>query len=321
MIFGRFLTTLNPRVKTVKSIDFLNESIKLFIIPLHKDKSFVYLKHDETLLNKKSKLIKYEKWTIEKSTSLWNKMSKSPNRLNQKIVALVKSYLDHIPWQENSLMTIPGEHYIAKRILKTTDKITPISDTPEIEQKDPNKIDTIVTKTEFEKLESKPTLKPINVYYMEDLSSLQQVKSQLEQLCEWGIKYHFRECIKCIIGLPFTIPLILIPIIPNVPGFYLLYRAYCNIKAYFGAKHLQKLIKDDLLAYKGISNGDVIPMDKSQKGNEISSEQLNVIVNKLDIVELKPVLERALNQEKRKRLKEEPTNLGKENNDRRKNES
>lgn len=298
MLFRKCFIIVTKKLYSLRQTDYLNESIKLFAIPINKDKNFIYLKHDDTLLNKTSKLIKSEKWTIEKSSKLWSKLNNSPNKLNKKIVALVKSYLNHIPWQENSLMTIPGEHYIAKRIKKKTINTN--------EVKDMGNFDTILSKTEFDKLEIKPTLEPINVYYMSNLLTLQDIKIQLNQLSQWGIKYHFKECIKCVIGLPFTIPLILIPIVPNVPGFYLLYRAYCNIKAYIGAKHLQKLIDDDLLRYTSIDD-NLILMNKLQDLNEINSKHINDIVNKLNVVELEPVLQRALKQEKRKRLKQKHT--------------
>ncbi|KAH0369034.1 hypothetical protein KCU65_g3555, partial [Aureobasidium melanogenum] len=45
-----------------------------------------------------------------------------------------------------------------------------------------------------------------------------------------------------LIGLPFTIPVGLLPIIPNIPGFYLAFRAWSHFKAYYGSKYLEALI-------------------------------------------------------------------------------
>ncbi|EPY52378.1 hypothetical protein SPOG_01703 [Schizosaccharomyces cryophilus OY26] len=55
-------------------------------------------------------------------------------------------------------------------------------------------------------------------------------------------RLHRNNLILNIIGLPLTIPFILIPIIPNVPGFYLCYRAYCNYRAMLGTLQINRLL-------------------------------------------------------------------------------
>jgi hypothetical protein len=61
------------------------------------------------------------------------------------------------------------------------------------------------------------------------------------------IPLHRKYLYQSLIILPFTAPIALIPIVPNLPGFYCAYRAWSNWKAGIGAKTLQDLLEDDSL--------------------------------------------------------------------------
>ncbi|RSL39818.1 hypothetical protein CEP53_013785 [Fusarium sp. AF-6] len=58
---------------------------------------------------------------------------------------------------------------------------------------------------------------------------------------------HRKRLIWCCIGMPITIPFALVPVIPNLPFFYLLYRAWSHYKAIAGGKHVQWLLENDML--------------------------------------------------------------------------
>lgn len=47
--------------------------------------------------------------------------------------------------------------------------------------------------------------------------------------------------------MPLTIPVALVPLVPNVPGFYLLYRVYCHMKVMASVKHFVVLMKGNHL--------------------------------------------------------------------------
>jgi hypothetical protein len=51
-----------------------------------------------------------------------------------------------------------------------------------------------------------------------------------------------------IVGMPIVAPFAIVPVIPNIPFFYLLYRAFSHWKALSGAKHLEFLLSRNLLA-------------------------------------------------------------------------
>ncbi|KAK9475340.1 mitochondrial K+-H+ exchange-related-domain-containing protein [Dipodascopsis tothii] len=50
-----------------------------------------------------------------------------------------------------------------------------------------------------------------------------------------------------LLASPFTLPLVLLPVVPNVPGFYLLYRAWSHWKALEGGKTLERLVAEGRL--------------------------------------------------------------------------
>ncbi|CCD22455.1 Mrx19p NDAI_0A02980 [Naumovozyma dairenensis CBS 421] len=279
------------------SEDYLADPNKLIIIPIRKERSYIYYKHSEELLNKDSKILKFENYTLTKGATLWRKIKDSPNIINRRIVDFVDFFLNQISWTETSLRSIPGERYILKGLRKM-DKKTGMHNTTAEYVKD-------ITSND-----KKSPMLPISVYYPNDQLTSKEVVRQAERLANEGLRYHFKYMWYCIIGIPLTFPLILIPIIPNVPGFYLTYRAYCNLKAYLGAKHLKAIIHDHnhvqssarlefqcFPAYSRLfkrGNTDNMRLDTDLKDK---------IINFLDIKEIDQDLTNVIKQESRIREK------------------
>ncbi|KAI0104751.1 mitochondrial K+-H+ exchange-related-domain-containing protein [Nemania sp. FL0031] len=55
---------------------------------------------------------------------------------------------------------------------------------------------------------------------------------------------HRSRMIWCIIGIPISAPFALVPIVPNLPFFYLAYRLWSHYRALAGGKHLQWLLSN-----------------------------------------------------------------------------
>ncbi|EPX73036.1 uncharacterized protein SOCG_00793 [Schizosaccharomyces octosporus yFS286] len=116
-------------------------------------------------------------------------------------------------------------------------------------------------------IERPDSLEPSEI--LQELIRLQEMK-----------QLHRKNFIANIIGLPLTIPFILIPIIPNVPGFYLCYRAYCNFRALMGTSQITRLLQSkDLkiqsnekleLAYRSYLNGDHHKLNEAVGHQEFS---------------------------------------------------
>lgn len=278
---------------------FLKDPVKMIVIPVTTKKVFIYHKHTADFLNEHSRLIRLETWLTRKAGTIWDKLNASPKSYNKKIVAGINGLLMNTPWTESSLKTIPGDNYLLKRVSK--------KDGPEDGQEE-----TKLTLKEY--LSSKVPLqtKPLNVYYPGKIVSEGSVTTELRALCEKGLHYHRKQALLCLLGIPLTFPVILVPIIPNVPGFYLTYRAYCNLKAYLGAKHLKKIIEtqtprlafQDLEAYdkiwhRGASRDATASCDATQQETLLLNEQnLAPILSLLEIPEMRLDLEKVVKQER-----------------------
>ncbi|KAH3902703.1 Mrx19p SCDLUD_000287 [Saccharomycodes ludwigii] len=293
----------NPNNNTISDINnnsikkYLNEPIKLIVVPISKDKIFLYYKHADSFLNINSKLIKYETILTKKATKFWNNMEKSSKNINRKIVGTVNRLLNRINWTENSLITIPSESYILKRVSSTENNMK-ITLQEYLRLKKQSTSANVATTTELK-------LNPIKVYYPGSLITPKQIVKDCNELWKDGLKQHQKNIITCLITLPLTLPLAILPIIPNIPGFYLLYRLYCNVKAYLGAKHLKTMCNEqngfrfkfvDLKEYSAIFNESEHLQKKNFK--LLDEETLARIVDKLEVQEIKGQLTKAIRQEK-----------------------
>ncbi|KAI0404176.1 mitochondrial K+-H+ exchange-related-domain-containing protein [Xylaria palmicola] len=56
---------------------------------------------------------------------------------------------------------------------------------------------------------------------------------------------HRSRLIWCFVGMPISAPFALVPVVPNLPFFYLVYRAWSHYRALAGGRHLQWLLSKD----------------------------------------------------------------------------
>ena len=189
----------------------------MIVIPITNKQSFVYFKYSNELLNADSAFVRYESKISRKAAKIWQSMQDSPRSINKKIVSMVNKLMDQNPWTENALQTIPSESYILKQVENGSRKVT--------------LAEYMKSKVDDSMAAMKP--KPICVYYPGSVLDDETIIEQFKRITEEGKIYHKKYASLSLLGIPFTLPLVLIPVIPNVPGFYLAYRAYCNFKAYF----------------------------------------------------------------------------------------
>ncbi|KAF4126652.1 Pfam:DUF2343 [Geosmithia morbida] len=58
---------------------------------------------------------------------------------------------------------------------------------------------------------------------------------------------HRKRLMWCVVAMPFTIPVGILPVVPNLPFFYLVYRSWSHWRAIQGGKHIQWLVQNNLL--------------------------------------------------------------------------
>ncbi|POS77199.1 hypothetical protein DHEL01_v204396 [Diaporthe helianthi] len=89
----------------------------------------------------------------------------------------------------------------------------------------------------------------VEVVYPRKLVSADKVTEVLHTLSTEREALHRRRLLWCFVGMPISAPFALVPIIPNIPFFYLVYRAWSHWRALAGGKHIQFLLQNKLLIH------------------------------------------------------------------------
>ncbi|KAL6896497.1 mitochondrial K+-H+ exchange-related domain-containing protein [Trichoderma evansii] len=125
---------------------------------------------------------------------------------------------------------------------------------------------------------------------------------------------HRQRLLWCFVGMPITAPLGLIPVIPNIPFFYLVYRAWSHWRAINGGKHVQWLIQNKLVQLSPSKELDQLYTKDGQapieepSGKEqmlITQKQIRDFSETLNLPTVEIELERAIWQVERDLEKEE----------------
>ncbi|PSR80174.1 mitochondrial K+-H+ exchange-related-domain-containing protein [Coniella lustricola] len=90
----------------------------------------------------------------------------------------------------------------------------------------------------------------VEVLFPGSLIQQSQVESVLQRLGNERESLHRKRLFWCFVGMPISAPFALVPIIPNIPFFYLAYRAWSHWRAISGGKHIQFLLQNHLLVMK-----------------------------------------------------------------------
>ncbi|KAJ3479725.1 hypothetical protein NLG97_g8248 [Lecanicillium saksenae] len=107
----------------------------------------------------------------------------------------------------------------------------------------------------------------------------------------------------CFVGMPITLPFALVPVIPNLPFFYLVYRAFSNWRAIAGGKHIQWLIENKLLVPSPSKALDLVYAQSPAIKNEaaeakeemlLTHSQIRTCTDALEVPELETELDRAV---------------------------
>lgn len=207
-----------------------------------------------------------------KLSNSWQKMGTSDNKVLRHSYNIVQGLLEKISWFETCLSSIPSRETILREInteIQSTAKDGTQFEYAQLQalkDKHRKRVDfykslqtqeilnsTIPTARESD-LKNVPEvysqlLKPIPLYYPKSVISSLEVSKFLESIQDRYYKLHVKAMIYCLIGLPLTVPFILLPVVPNIPGFYLCYRIYCHVKVLSGLKHLGYLTNDKLPSF------------------------------------------------------------------------
>ncbi|KAF3064327.1 hypothetical protein GL218_02032 [Daldinia childiae] len=256
--------------------------MRFFLLPISTRRTLLYCQKVQVLPTSKQTLV--DKATV-RAAQLWSGWEKKENGWQKKVVVYGNSLLKRIPYEEWGLKSVPP--------LSTRRR------EEEVLGKDKNHLiypETLI-----------PTTKAVNV--------LRTLGTEREAL-------HRTRLMWCFIGMPISAPFALVPVIPNLPFFYLVYRAWSHWRALAGGKHIQFLCEKNILSLSPspvldsiytpllpnppTSKEQIADTDRASKSTTSSSqesveermllsqENRRQLVKALEIPELEVELERAI---------------------------
>ncbi|KAK8090925.1 hypothetical protein PG994_000430 [Apiospora phragmitis] len=182
--------------------------MRLYLLPISTRRTLLYCERFNVQSAKQKTIVDS---VTNRAATLWTSWEKKESGWQRKIVDYGNHALRRIPYEEWGLKSVPP--LSARRRdeeLKGQDRVELVFP------------DTVI-----------PTDKAAGV--------LKTLGIERESL-------HKRNLMWCLIGMPITIPFALVPVIPNLPFFYLVYRAWSHWRAMAGGKHIQFLLSNNLLA-------------------------------------------------------------------------
>jgi len=186
--------------------------MRLFLLPISTRRTLIYCQRLNITLSQQQTLL--DKATT-RAANLWASWEKKDKGWQKKIVELGNQALKRIPYEEWGLKSIP-----------------PLSARRKEEDL-----------ARFGKDKVEVSFPPTLIQENTVTDVLRKLGTERESL-------HRSRMIYCFIGMPITAPIALIPVVPNIPFFYLIYRAWSHWRALSGSRHIQFLLEKNLVIPK-----------------------------------------------------------------------
>lgn len=255
--------------------------MRVYLLPVTTQRTLLYCQRLNVATTDKKSLL--DKATA-RAARLWTSWEKREGGWQKKVVGWGNSAFRRIPFEEWGLKSVP-----------------PLS-----------------ARRRADELKGQ---EKVEVMYPSQLIPTHKVESLLARMGTEREALHRKRLIWCCIGMPIAVPFALVPVIPNLPFFYLAYRAWSHWRAIAGGKHLQFLTQKKLLALSPsaildqvyaarqkalppVSDPAVVPTESAEEpsspqgeGEEvllIDKDSPRQIVEALNLAEVEVELERAL---------------------------
>ncbi|MCJ1404290.1 hypothetical protein MMC11_007515 [Xylographa trunciseda] len=181
--------------------------MRLFLLPISTRRSLIYCQRLNIQLTSKQTYV--EKVTA-RAGATWVKWESEDRGWQKKLTGWGNELFKRIPFEEWGLKSIP-----------------PLSTRRAAED--------IQGQEETDVIYPPSIIKPGTVFDV--LQKLATERQSLHRKRMWG----------SIVGMPVTAPFGLIPILPNIPFFYLVWRAWSHWRAFSGSKHIEYLLQQGLI--------------------------------------------------------------------------
>ncbi|KAL4943151.1 hypothetical protein BDV06DRAFT_190615 [Aspergillus oleicola] len=190
-------------------------TLKLFVVPISTRRALIYARALSPDVSAKRSILDR---ITDKAAQTWAKWEEADKGWKMHLVSWGNRVQQRIPYEEWGLKSIPS--------LSTQKRHDESHGTKKVE-----------------------VLFPGNAIKEEKLLPM------LHKLSKERQDLHRRRMWWSFIASPFTAPVALIPLIPNIPFFYLVYRGWSHWRALNGSRHLQYLVEKNLLqpiSYPGL---------------------------------------------------------------------
>jgi hypothetical protein len=232
--------------------------IYFYALPLTTKKTFLHCKYNDTIFPDGKKTL--ENKIIDKFMTLWNNFCKSDAKFNQTIVKFINKILSNIPWLETCLLSIPSQKFITRKMKQ--------------DEFNKDKEQVFVTHEEIlEKNIKSNELEMFDFYYPNKLSNMELIMNNFKPEFKSQYELHRKGILTDLLLMPLTIPFAIVPLLPNIPGFYLLYRIYCHIKVIASLKYLVILLKDGHFKFNKID--EIAEIYLNTKDEEVRANVIN----------------------------------------------
>ncbi|BCS26052.1 mitochondrial K+-H+ exchange-related family protein [Aspergillus puulaauensis] len=182
-------------------------TLRLFVVPISTRRALIYARLLRKDVSKERSILDR---ITDKAAQTWTQWEEADKGWKTHIVSWGNRVQQRIPYEEWGLKSIPS--------LSSQRRIDESHGTTRVD-----------------------VLFPGNAIKEEKLIPM------LHQLSKARQELHRRRMWWSFIAAPLTAPIALIPIIPNIPFFYLVYRGWSHWRALNGSKHLQFLVEKNLL--------------------------------------------------------------------------
>jgi hypothetical protein len=183
--------------------------MRLFLLPISTRRSLIYCERVHEKAPKDRSIIDRVTIKANETWAAWEKDEKAVGNWKKKVTFYGNQALKRIPYEEWGLKTLPSLTAARKQSI-------------------------------LEGKEKHELLFPGKYLKQEKLPGVLHALAKERQLM------HKSKLTWSIIIMPFTAPFMLVPVIPNLPFFYVLYRAYSHWTALKGSQYLEFLLKHNL---------------------------------------------------------------------------